>query len=147
MSGIEVVLIVGAGILITKKVQQHRREKKLKELADAGLLPEQHAPAQVVRQQKTSAEDEALPQYSPPSKEYVSGHLPSYDEARKNNSQLSDRSQVTSQSQPQPQTQNTSTTGKKPSRKWKLWKRDKEVDRAVPEQTDQGRPAPATLSQ
>lgn len=149
MSGLEIVLIVGAGIIITKKVKQHRQEKKLKELAAAGLLPEQHAPAQLVQQkQRGPTEDETLPLYSPPTKEYVSGHLPSYDEVRR----TLDDSLTKSSSQPvpgsgnqtEPSSQYLPTPDRQRPRKWKLFKREKSQHQAGPEQLHQSQPVPST---
>lgn len=102
MSGLEVLLVVGAGIYVTKVVKDHRREKKDKKLIAAGLHPSQHAAPRVVegsprgprgqghQQQVPPVEEEALPLYSPPEKDTLPTgspesdiHLPTYDETAK----------------------------------------------------------------
>lgn len=88
MSGLEIVVIIGAGYLITKKVQEHKKNKALKA---AGLASADHGAATIVtpgqqrggKQQQTNEEDQ-LPLYSPPSKEYTeNGGLPTYDDLAK----------------------------------------------------------------
>lgn len=64
MSGIEVVLIIGAGILITKKVREHREEKKRR-------LDQEHGQAELMADAKDAATtEEALPLYTASEKEH-----------------------------------------------------------------------------
>lgn len=86
MSGLEIIVIVGAGYLITKKVQEHRKNKALKA---AGIAPEGHGTAVVVtpgqqQNKQKPVEEDQLPLYSPPTKEFTeNGGLPSYDDLAK----------------------------------------------------------------
>lgn len=99
MSGLEIVIVVGAGIWVAHKVSDHRRKKKEQKLIASGVHPSQHGTAQLVtptttqrghRQQVPVEEEEPLPLYAPPEKEQMARedaannvHLPTYDETTK----------------------------------------------------------------
>lgn len=112
MSGLEIVLIVGAGILIAKKLDDRKKRKlgqqpvstrefignrrgnsSASPQATTVSRTESQAGSRIRRanQQVPVEEEEALPLYSPPSKESSDGsyghgdeklYLPTYDEAR-----------------------------------------------------------------
>lgn len=99
MSGIEIAILVAAGIYITKKV---RERKKQKQLIAAGIDPQSRSPdgrtaqrhgvpqlVQGGQSQQVPAEEELLPAYAPPIQSGSTrarpdmgekGRLPSYDE-------------------------------------------------------------------
>ena len=147
MSGLEIVIIVGAGIFIAKKV----RERKQKKLAAAGLLPEQHGRAQEVvspnscqpgRQQITRDKEEDLPLYSPPTTDLAldtkfsdSTGLPTYRETvadreahNPNSSAMPSGSNVSPLRMTPFNTTSTSmltegTKEKERQQRWKVWNR------------------------
>ena len=146
MSGLEIVIIVGAGIFIAKKV----RERKQKKLATAGLLPEQHGRAQEVvshscqpgRQQITRDKEEDLPLYSPPTTDLAldtkfsdSTGLPTYRETvadreahNPNSSAMPSGSNVSPLRMTPFNTASTSmltegTKEKERQQRWKVWNR------------------------
>lgn len=103
MSGLEVVIIVGAGIYITKKVRERKEKKRLEKnaVSEVGAAhgraeitqpPNQNSQNGRLRQQVPTQEEEALPTYRapagppPPSNTTDmawsnSIHLPTYDES------------------------------------------------------------------
>lgn len=72
MSGIEIVILVGAGIYITRKVKDSRERKRLEKQAAhnaAHGIPQIVEPTNENQTKRSSEDDEALPLYMPPSKE------------------------------------------------------------------------------
>jgi len=163
MSGIEIVLIVGAGILIAKKLDDRKKRKQ-------GLEPtastreflsnrrgKKHAPPQMVvnpppttttapqaqtefrvqptNRQQVPVEEEALPLYSPSSRDqsteyYSQGaaaektYLPTYDEARGHEAQAQAQVHQPAAANPFADANEATPKQQKHSRVSRLWKRE-----------------------